>query len=314
MRLSNSIVVILMCTFLVPLALAHPASGIVVDDRGQVFFLDTGEPGGFRGIIWRIDSHGSLTAVHNYGAHFLAFDRKGVFNHADLEGWFRSKRTQWLQRVTVPGATSSLIQADGSPIVMGKDGLYYASAEQLERAGVEQIARLTADGTLRTPTRTLPAIAKKLGGIRGLALSQDDDLYVGYENAVQKITSNGVMTLVANITLDDCDADVPAGGQLPFLRGMAVNSRGVLYAAATGCHSVIRITGDRIEAVLKAERPWSPTGIATFGDDVYVLEYTNPHGTAKEWRPRVRRLKNDGTVATLVTVSPEDRARIGIAR
>src|SRR6185295_16079723 len=98
MRLFISIAVVLMCTFLARLACAHPASGIVVDDRGNVFFLDTGEPGGFRGVIWRIDSKGSLTAVHNQGGHFLALDRDNVFSHADLDGWFRSKRTQWLQR------------------------------------------------------------------------------------------------------------------------------------------------------------------------------------------------------------------------
>jgi hypothetical protein len=209
----------------------------------------------------------------------------------------------------------SLIQADGSPIVMGRDGgLYYASGEQLERAGVEQIARLAADGTLRTPTPTLPAAAKELGGICGLAVGHDGDLYVAYENALQKITSGRVTTLVANIALKDCDVDVPARGRLPFLRGMAVNSRGVVYAAATGCHRVIRVTGERIDTVLKAERPWSPTGIATLGDEVFVLEYTNAHGNAKDWRPRVRKLKHDGTAATLVTISPEDRARASAAR
>jgi len=315
MRLSISIVVVLMYTFVARLASAHPASGIVVDARGQVFFLDTGEPGGFRGVIWRIDSQANLTAVHDSGGHFLALDPDSVFGRADLGGWFRGKRTQWLERVAVPRSKSSLIQADGSPIVMGRDGgLYYASAEQLERAGVEQIARLAADGTLRTPTPTLPAIAKKFGGIRGLAFGQGGDLYVAYENAVQKITSTGVTTLVDNITVKDCDVDVPSEGRPPLLRGIAVDSRGVVYAAATGCHRVIRITGNKVETVLKAERPWSPTGIATFGDDVYVLEYTNPHGNAKEWRPRVRKIKRDATVATLVTISPADRARVGAAR
>jgi hypothetical protein len=305
-RLSISIVVVLLCSFVAQLASAHPASGIVVDSRGHVFFLDTGEPGGFRGVIWNIDSQGNLTPVHDSGGHFLALDPDSVFARADLGGWFRSKRTQWLQRVAVPGSPSSLIQADG--------GLYYASAEQLERAGVEQIARLAADGTLRTPTPTLPAIAKKLGGIRGLAFDQDGDLYVAYESTVQKITPTGVTTLINSIAVKDCDVDVPGDGRLPFLRGLAVDTRGVVYAAATGCRRVIRITGGRVETVLKAERPWSPTGVATFGDDVYVLEYTNPHGSAKGWRPRVRKIKRDGTVATLVTISPEDRARVGTAR
>src|SRR5688572_25635064 len=113
MRLFIPAIVALLCTFGVQAAHAHPASGIVVDVRGQVFFLDTGEPGGFRGVIWKIDSQGTVTAVHNSGGHFLALDSDGVFLRADLGGWFRSKRTQWLQSVAVPGSTSSLIQADG---------------------------------------------------------------------------------------------------------------------------------------------------------------------------------------------------------
>jgi hypothetical protein len=50
MRVSNSITVIVVCTFIVPLAVAHPASGIVVDERGQVFFLDTGRQAGFAAL------------------------------------------------------------------------------------------------------------------------------------------------------------------------------------------------------------------------------------------------------------------------
>jgi hypothetical protein len=80
-----------------------------------------------------------------------------------------------------------------------------------------------------------------------------------------------------------------------------------VYAAATSCHCVIKITpGGKVETVLKAERPWSPTGVATQGRDVYVLEYTNANGPATEgWRPRVRKLGRDGKVTTLATISDE---------
>jgi len=55
-----------------------------------------------------------------------------------------------------------------------------------------------------------------------------------------------------------------------------------------------------------AERPWSPTGIAVQGDDVYVLEYTNANGHLSEgWLPRVRKLGRDGKVTTLATISKE---------
>jgi hypothetical protein len=120
MRLS--IISLLLLVWLDGQAFAHPASGIVVDVEGQVFFLDTGEPGGFSGFIWKIDRQGRLTAVHDSGGHFLTLDAKNRFAGSDLMGWFRNKRTQWLLRTPVPGSTSALIQADGSPIVMGPDG------------------------------------------------------------------------------------------------------------------------------------------------------------------------------------------------
>jgi pimeloyl-ACP methyl ester carboxylesterase len=52
-----------------------------------------------------------------------------------------------------------------------------------------------------------------------------------------------------------------------------------------------------------SERPWSPTGVAVSGEDVYVLEYTHAHANAdKGWRPRVRKLGRDGKVTTLATI------------
>jgi hypothetical protein len=64
----------------------------------------------------------------------------------------------------------------------------------------------------------------------------------------------------------------------------------------------------KIESVLKAERPWSPTGVAVLGGSVYVLEYTNANGGPGEgWLPRVRRLGRDGTISTLATISRQGR-------
>jgi hypothetical protein len=81
-----------------------------------------------------------------------------------------------------------------------------------------------------------------------------------------------------------------------------------VYAAATGCRCVVKITpGGKVETVLKSERPWSPTGVAVHGADVYVLEYTNANGKPAEWRPRVRKLGRNGAVTTLATIAREAR-------
>jgi hypothetical protein len=65
-----------------------------------------------------------------------------------------------------------------------------------------------------------------------------------------------------------------------------------------------------LDVVLKAEKPWSPTGVAVHGDNVYVLEYTNASGdNHDEWLPRVRKLDRNGKVTTIANISKKDRTR-----
>ena len=52
--------------------------------------------------------------------------------------------------------------------------------------------------------------------------------------------------------------------------------RVVVYAAAAGCHCVVKIApGGKVETVLTAERPWSPTGVAVHAAGTYVTGFTN---------------------------------------
>ena len=64
----------------------------------------------------------------------------------------------------------------------------------------------------------------------------------------------------------------------------------------------------KVKTVLKAEKPWSPTGVAVRRQDVFVLEYTNPD---KEpgWVPRVRKLGSDGKVAILADLTRDENKR-----
>jgi sugar lactone lactonase YvrE len=287
---------------------AHPGSGIVVDSQGRVYFVQTGDPdAGFAGFIWKVDAQGELTPVHRTGAHWLALDANGSFASANLATWFEQRRTPWLQRVIPSDSGPALVHADGCPIVISRDGnLYFASGESPGQAGGQGITRLSPQGKLTLLVPDLGATAKRLGGIKGLAAGPDGSLYVAYPKAIQRITMEGIVTTLADpLVLRDCDKDVPTGESEPFLRGLAVDPRGVVYTAATGCRCVARITPEgRVSTVLKAEQPWSPTGVAVRGDDVYVLEYTQPNSAERrDWLPRIRKLGHDGRVTTLATVS-----------
>jgi hypothetical protein len=56
---------------------------------------------------------------------------------------------------------------------------------------------------------------------------------------------------------------------------------------------------------LKEERPWSPTGVAARGEDVYVLHTDPTSAERRNWLPRICKLGRDGRVTTLATASRE---------
>jgi sugar lactone lactonase YvrE len=281
-------------------ALAHPSSGIVVDDKGNVFVADINTG------LWKFDTNGKLTQLHMEAGHWLALDAEGRFSLVDFEKSDHWPR--WFKRRTPAGEKPSLITDGGSPLVVHPDGnLYYISGGEELNPGGHELIRLTPDGKLSRVAADLANTSEKLGGIKGLAVGPDGFFYITFPKAVYKISTDGKISAVAeSIEIAGCNQDIVEGTpevDLPSLRGLAIDSRGTVYAAATGCRRVVKITAvGRIETVLKSERPWSPTGISVQGDAIYVLEYpSHTDENRKDWVPRVRMVDKNGEVTTLVT-------------
>src|SRR5215207_2948574 len=97
-------------------AFAHPASGIVVNAKGEVFFVHTGVG------VGKIDADGKLTYIHRVsgGGHFLALD---------ATGGFATQFPRLFERVTPEGVKPAVLYASGgAPFVVNRDGnLYYGS-------------------------------------------------------------------------------------------------------------------------------------------------------------------------------------------
>ena len=283
-------------------ALAHPGSGIVVDAQGNVYFTYTGHG------VGKVDPEGRLTYVgHTTGGHWLCLDAEGSFSR---------KQPRHFERITPDGVKPGLIYADGgSPIAVLRDGLlYYASGDDTMTPGGLQVTRQSPVGDVSIFPPGGKKITEKLG-ITGFTPGPDGALYIAQPNAVLKLMMDGTFTTIASsIELKDCDVDYPDHNPhnpnmpLPCLRGLAVDEDGTVFAAGVGCHAVVRVTPDgKVQTVLKAERPWSPTGVAVHRGDVYVLEFTNANGSRAEgWRPRVRKLARDGKVTNLFT-APQER-------
>src|SRR5262245_13638546 len=111
---SGIFVVFFICGALAGRALAHPASGIVVNAKGEVYFIHTG-----RGVC-KIDAEGKLTYIHEVkgGGHFMALDR---------EGRFSNQFPRLFEKLTPEGVKPTLLYASGGgPLVVCRDGnLYY---------------------------------------------------------------------------------------------------------------------------------------------------------------------------------------------
>jgi DNA-binding beta-propeller fold protein YncE len=283
-----------LCVLLGTSASAHPGSGIVVDKDGQVFFTDTGQG------VWKIDTEGKLAYVPASRFHWMAIDEVGYF--AESQKSFG----EWFERVTPQGSKPVLIMCSDFPLTVNRDGnIYYADT----RRGSARIVRRTPDGT-----ESVLARGEMFQDITGIAAGPDGSLYVtdasrAEANTIRKITMDGTVSMIASRSAGKDGANNgPPGTSSAYCRGLAVDSQGVVYVAATGSRSVLKITPQgETSTILRAPSPWSPTGVALFRGEVYVLEWRDAAPSREEvrrdWIPRVRKVGRDGKITTLATVS-----------
>ncbi|MFN2498898.1 MAG: SMP-30/gluconolactonase/LRE family protein [Pyrinomonadaceae bacterium] len=272
-------------------AIAHPGSGIVIDRRGYVYFLDTGSG------VWMIDPRGKLTRHEGQRFHWMAIDESERPFGAHLPAIRGGE-------VNAVGTNPTLLLSSDVPLVVGRDGALYYPEPGTD--GHLRIMRFTRAG-VKSVYVTLPANAA--GGdrlwINGLAAGSDGSLYYTQDTTVRKIDARGVdFTLATNIAVPDC-AQIPGiEAATPYLRGLAVATDGTVFVAASGCGAVLKITlQGRLTTVLQTTSPWSPTAVAVSPSGVYVQEYLH---TATEdrlaWVPRVRKVLPNGSIVSIAAV------------
>ncbi|HEV8215459.1 MAG TPA: SMP-30/gluconolactonase/LRE family protein, partial [Gemmatimonadaceae bacterium] len=152
------------------------------------------------------------------------------------------------------------------------------------------------------PARTGTAALRDLNG---LAVGSDGAVYYTENAALRRIDSGGrVSTVAQNISPARC---APVQGierrDQPLLRGLAVDAAGTVYVAATGCGSVLKVTAaGEVTTLFQSEGEWSPTGVALFGTDIYVLEFLGAGSDDRRAMvPRVREIAANGKTRVVAT-------------
>jgi hypothetical protein len=275
---------------------AHPSSGLAVAENGDVYFVHSG-----MGLA-RVNGRGELNYVHrSTGGHWMCLDREGVFASVD---------PKIFKRVSATGVKPAILFADGgAPLAVGSDGnLYFGSnweggAEH--PAGALTVSRMSPTGVFsHVSNRLKEQLLKNDEGMTGLAAGPNC-LYVASPSSIYRVYFDGGLAAIASgVKLEDCDEDLPPNWKRPGFRGLCLGTNETVFAAATGCRRVLKISpGSEPKVVVKSEAPWNPTDVFERAGALYVLEWTNANGGVGDgWRPRVRRLKADGRVETVIEI------------
>lgn len=272
--------------------IAHPGSGIVVDRRGEIYFMDTGSG------VWKIDLQGKLTQVPGPRFHWITIDPDDRFSNAHLPTGARGD-------ITRVSTSPTLLVASDFPIAIGANGnLFFPSYSS--GSGL-QLMELTPSNRTTVLANLKPAGRRDLRWLNGITPGADGSFYYTEDNAVRRITARGeVSTVVENLTLSTC-VSIP-GSSRPMLRGLAADSHGTIYVAASGCGSVLKISArGKVTTVHQLQSPWTPTAVALFGNDIYVLEYLQTAESMEPedrlaWLPRVRKITADGQTRIIASI------------
>jgi hypothetical protein len=295
--------------------IAHPASGIVRDRAGNIYFSDLE-------TIWKIETGGKLSVfrpgVSGRHVHELAIDEQDNIYGADLS-YESEKFVSDIWKMTPAGKFEYLLEPTDKPprgmsIWRDGEGNNYLIDQNNHTKTQTLLLRRTASGEVMTLAGGAyghadgKGTAAKFSSVGNLAFGPDGSLYLTDGATVRRVAMDGTVTTLAKNLDARTAADKPTlfGGSYGDLAGIAVDSEGNVFAADAGNRRLFKISREgKTEIVLRTDPPYFPNGVvAGPGGELYVLEISfTPPGS---WGlPRVRRLSADGKSTILATVGVE---------
>lgn len=297
-------------------ARAHPASGLVADAEGRVYFSDLE-------TVWRLDARGALSVfrpgVGGRHVHELALDPDGNLYGADLT--YEPSTQKWitaLWRMTPAGVFNYLV----APTERPPRGLGVARDRRGNTYSVEQNNHTKRETLLlkRTPGGEVSLLAggayghadgrgraARFGSVGALASGPDETLYLTDGTTVRRVWPDGTVRTHGRAP-ERVEGDAAASGHDHHagFYGLAVDAAGRVYVADHGRRRVLKFApGGEPTSLLRAEPPWSPTGVAVAADGrLFVLEVGPPSPTGIA--TRVRQLSPDGAIRVLATVGAKE--------
>jgi hypothetical protein len=294
---------------------AHPASGIVVDSIGNIYFSDLE-------TIWKLDAQGRLTVLRarerGRHVHELFIDEQDNIYGGDVS--YNSATQGWISdvwKISPQNKFTYLLEPTENPargwsILRDPADNMYAVEQNNHTKTHTLILRRTPDGVVTSLAGGAYGHADgrgnlaKFSSIGGIAFGKDGQLYVTDGAFVRRVAMDGTVTTLASDLVSRTSKDRPrlfAGGA-GSLAGLATDNAGNVYVADSGNRRLLQVTKDgKVQVVFRSEPPYFPTGVATSSSNLYVLEVglTLPNASSG---PRIQRIEN-GKATILATVGSD---------
>jgi hypothetical protein len=296
---------------------AHPASGIVVDRKGQVYFSDLE-------TVWKIDAQGKLSVfrpgVSGRHVHELTIDDQDNICGEDVS--YEPATKKWISdvwKMTPKGELTYLVAPTTDPprgmsMWRDREGNTYFIDQNNHLKQRTLLLRRTPAGEVITFAggayghKDGEGTDAQFSSVGGITFGPDGSLYLADGAFVRKVTMDGNVTTLAKDLTSRTAEDKPTlfGGLYGSLAGLTAGPTGTVYVADAGNRRLLKINPDgKVEVALRVDPPFFPNGaFATTAGDVYVLEvgFTLPNISSG---PRVRKMTPDGKNVILAVVGEE---------
>ena len=295
--------------------LSHPAWGIVVDANRQIYFSDLI-------TIYKIDSQGKLSifraGVSGRHVHDLSIDAGG-----NIYGWENvyeprtEKHLRAFWKMSPGGEYTEIVSLTENPpsgISIWRDsgGNTYSVEPWNNEKKESKIIKRTIDG------KTSVFAGGKYGYLDGqkekaefsvitdMAFGTGDTIYLTNGDKIRKIDRFGTVTTIYRNETSNQNQNNPE----PFsqLYGLDVDKENNVLAADFAKNRLLKISLDgKVSTLLTSEKDWSPLGVATFGDEVYVLE-GRPYSASANNGTRVLKVSSTGKSTVIANLEDKNKS------
>lgn len=272
---------------LVPVAVAaHPGGGLIAVDADTVIFGDA-----MYNVVWRLEKGRKPQAlVKNLHVHWTT---RGLDGHVYSESF--QEMGGALFRIPLDGGKHVKVAEESHIRVLvfavGKRGeiIFQKAGQIMERSPDGTVRRFRGSGEVATGEPPLQEVI-------AYHWAADETLYLSDGNYLRRAGRDGVVRMVARVEGKLIKPQIWNATGAPRIWSIATDARKRIFTALPDLGQVVRIDPDGSQHVVdRSAVGWRVTGVATFGDSVFMLESSDSTNAGQ----RVRVLRGSGKVELL---------------